>query len=190
MCLSDNYYGGERLWKKLDKQPGCIAVVNCWKYLIFTVRYCLDHGDFYCNLGGKKEKKRNRTNLQSFLKWGGKGAGGSPFSLTIHWLACGTALHGFTFSVAVSTDPIKKKTIPCQFALKNENTGFLCFSDGFSHRNTCLKGDKTCNSLLAREFLLVFRNLRWSLNTPYQIHCRGPSPEIADGMNAFIGGPR
>lgn len=49
------------------------------------------------------------SNSQSFLEWGGKGAGGSSFSLTIHWLACGTTLHGVTFSVAISTDPIKKK---------------------------------------------------------------------------------
>lgn len=74
------------------------------------------------------------------------------------------------------------KTISCQFALKNENAGFLCLSDRVSHRNVI-------NSLLVREFPLALRNLRLALNTPAQVHCRAPIPEIADGMPAFIGGP-
>ena len=95
-------------------------------------------GIFFCDVE-EKTKNKNRTNPQSFLEWGGEGAGGPPFSLMIPWLAYGTALHKFKFSVAVSAHPIKMRTIPCQFALKNENMDFLCLPDGFSHRNACQK---------------------------------------------------
>lgn len=107
-------------------------------------------------------EKKQRTNPQSFLEWGGEGAGGPPLSLMIPWLAYGTALHEFKFSVAVSTHPIKMRTIPCQFAVKNENTDFLRLPDGFSHRNACQKKkkDNKCNLFLAIKFPLALRNLK------------------------------
>jgi hypothetical protein len=89
-----------RLWKKTDGQPRHLAVVNCWKYLIFIVEYCLDHGDFLPQL------KKN-----IFLKFHSKRIADS-FFLNEHWFTCRTALPGFKIALAISTSSIKMETIP------------------------------------------------------------------------------